>query len=64
MSKLIPTFPKLFFCKQCKVFFFTYSKLDKPTHSKCFSHKTRLATIEERHKIININYNKERGIIK
>lgn len=47
VQKEIPNPPKLFFCEKCELFFFSFSKLDKPSHSKCFGHKTRLATKEE-----------------
>lgn len=53
--KKCPTPPKLFLCKKCNVFFFTFSKLKKPTHSKCASHNTRLATQQELDEINKIN---------
>lgn len=50
-----PNPPKLFFCNKCKVYFFTYSKLDKPTHPKCRGHNTRIGTIKELQEINKIN---------
>ncbi len=44
--------PKLYFCKKCKIIFFSKSKLINPTHSKCHTHNTRLATKEEYNQII------------
>ena len=38
---------KLFYCEECKVFFFSYSQMKKPTHTKCTGHNTRLATNKE-----------------
>jgi len=47
MKKNIPQQPKLFLCEECNVYFFSVSKMNKPTHSRCFGHKTRLATKAE-----------------
>jgi hypothetical protein len=43
----LPISPKLFLCLKCNVYFFSYSLLEKPTHSKCTGHNTRLATKQE-----------------
>lgn len=54
----LPKQPKLFKCKKCDVFFYSFSTLDKPTHSKCFGHDTLLATndeIDQLNKIHNSN---------
>lgn len=56
--KGLPTPPKLFFCKVCKVYFFTFSKMKKPTHSKCTGHNTRLATKQEIDEINKTNKTK------
>ena len=50
-----PIPPKLFLCEKCKEYFYTFSKLKKPTHPKCFSHKTRLATQNEKESVGIIN---------
>jgi hypothetical protein len=47
MVENYPTQPLLFYCEECKLYFFTTSKMKKPTHPKCFGHKTRIATDEE-----------------
>jgi hypothetical protein len=57
--KNLPKTPNLFFCEKDKEFFFSYSKLKKPTHSKCTTHNTRLATnkeIDELNKTNKTNY--------
>lgn len=55
---------KLFKCEKCNLFFFSYSRMKKPTHYKCAGHKTRLATKEEIDKLnqtnkIHLCYNEE-----
>jgi len=52
-----PIPPKLFLCNSCKVYFFTFSEMNKPTHPKCHGHNTRLATKKEINEI-----NKSNGI--
>lgn len=47
MDNIIPEPPKLFFCTKCKVYFYSYSELNKPTHVKCHGHATRKATEKE-----------------
>ncbi len=39
--------PKVYLCHKCQVYFFSFSSLQKPTHSKCAGHNTRLATDNE-----------------
>lgn len=59
MNNDLPKKPKLFLCNKCKQFFFSNSKLIKPTHSICTTHNTRLATnkeIDELNKINKTNY--------
>jgi hypothetical protein len=55
MRLKIPEQPKLFCCDKCDMFFFSISKLQKPTHPKCFGHKTRLATKKEIDQINKVN---------
>jgi len=55
MSFSLPNPPKLFLCKKCKVYFYTFSTLEHPTHSKCKSHQTRLADNDEIETILTIN---------
>ena len=43
----IPKTPQLFFCKKCKVYFYSNSKLTHPTHTTCKTHKTLKADIKE-----------------
>lgn len=47
MKKQMLKQPKIFLCNNCKVFFVTFSQMQKPTHPKCFGHNTRLATNKE-----------------
>lgn len=47
--------PKIFFCNKCKVYFFTNSQIEKPTHSKCHFHQTRRITKEELDDINRVN---------
>lgn len=51
-----PIPPKLFFCEKCKVFFYSNSKMIKPTHPLCKGHQTRLADENEIKKIAKQNY--------
>lgn len=53
--KTPPKMPKLYLCENCKMFFFSTSQLEKPTHPKCFGHRTRLATNQEIDEINRIN---------
>lgn len=65
MEKKIPTPPQLFFCEKCKVYFFSFSEMDKPTHSKCFTHETRKATkkeIKEINKANNLRFQNMDGV--
>lgn len=50
-----PEQPKMFYCEKCKVYFLSTSQMEKPTHPKCFGHKTRLATKEEIDEINRVN---------
>lgn len=38
----LPNPPQLFFCEQCQVYFYSNSKLERPTHTTCKGHKTEL----------------------
>lgn len=48
MKKKIPKPPRLFYCNKCRVYFYSFSDLDHPSHAKCKGLKdNRLATKEE-----------------
>ena len=51
----LPNPPKLFRCKKCNVYFYTFSTLEKPTHYKCHGHNTILTTKEEMKEIKQAN---------
>lgn len=51
----LPQQPRLFYCEKCKVYFLSVSKLEKPTHSKCAYHMTRLATKDEIDEVNRVN---------
>jgi len=51
----LPNPPQLFFCEKCSVYFYTTSKLEKPTHSKCAGHKTRIVYEYEKDVLMIIN---------
>ena len=48
-----PIPPKLFLCEKCQVYFWSFSKLIHPTHSKCHTHETRMCTPKEYSDIVN-----------
>ncbi len=54
---IYPSPPKLFYCQKCKVYFYSYSRLSKPTHVRCKGHNTRLADEKEKQYIEKVNGN-------
>lgn len=51
----IDKFPTLFLCKTCQVYFYSYSKLECPTHVRCKLHNTRIADKFEVARIESLN---------
>lgn len=52
-----PPIPKLFYCKKCGVYFYTNSKIEKPTHPRCKGHNTEQASEAEKKYVEKVNGN-------